>query len=217
MKKLLSFILICATVFSCATLTACKKVDVDIEKEWRIVAYDDGEGEVFEQKVCFDVTRNSKKIDEVWLRVTEMSNKVESVNLTLQRYSTDSTSGSIEITLQGTAYTTAITKQDYNRAKKELNGWIKVTKDAWQHNSSYVILICEGNITIDEIVFVDENGKRLTGEVEYADFVFENTDGDMKNKIYTSSDISALTGVKYGTPLNLLNDQESFDKKEENK
>ena len=219
MKKLLSLILACAVLVSCLAFTGCGEsaaVNADVEKEWQIVAYDDGEGVVFKQRVCFDVTRNSKKIDEIWLKVSSLAKNAESASLTFQRYSTDTTSSSTPIiTAQGTAFTNSITKKQVKEAKKELNGWIKFSKDAWQHNSSYVLLICEGNITLDEVVFVDEDGKRLTYEVDYAEIVYENTNGDIRNKVYTADELKAISDAKYGLPLNLNNDQESFDKRAE--
>ncbi|MBE5741884.1 MAG: hypothetical protein E7360_01000 [Clostridiales bacterium] len=213
MKKLLTFILICVTAFSCTLFTGCKKIDV--ENEWKIVAYDDGNGQVLNQRVCFDVTRNSKKIDEIWIKVTAMQNNVESVNFTFQRYTTNTTNGGTTgITAAGTALTTAVSKQQVKDATKNTNGWIKVTATAWQHNSSYVLMICQGNITIDEIVFISEEGKRLEYEVEHADIVYENTEGDLKQKVYSKAELEAITDAKYGLPLNLNNNQESFDSKD---
>lgn len=195
---------------SCASLIGCNKLDTG--KEWKVVSYDDGFGQTFDQRVCFDVSRNSKKIDYVWVKVSAIDNRVESVNIVLQRYSTDDTdAGTTQIKPTGTAVTHTVTQKQVKDAKKNTNGWIKLNATAWGHNSSYVLFSCKGNITLDEVVFVSEDNKRLNSEIDYAEIVYENNEGKKLSKVFTQSELNEIKDAKYGLPTNLLNDQESFD------
>ena len=70
-----------------------------------------------------------------------------------------------------------------------------------------------GNITIDEVVFVSEENKRLTTNVDKANIVIEYNDGKTESKVFTKAQLEEIKDAKYGLPLNLVNNQESFDKK----
>lgn len=210
MKKIVSLILGVIMSVSISALTSCKKVNT--ATSWQIVSYQSG-SESMTQQVGFNVTRSSKKIREIWMKIDKI--ELESVTITFERY-TSSTTDSGTSTMKpvsGTSFSKVITSKQVKEAKKNANGWIKVNDENWDKDYTYVLMSTTGNITIDEVVFVSEENKRLTTNVDKANIVIEYNDGKTESKVFTKAQLEEIKDAKYGLPLNLVNNQESFDKK----
>jgi len=79
MKKIVSLMLGVIMSVSISALTSCKKVDTTTS--WQIVSYQSG-SESMTQQVGFNVTRSSKKIREIWMKIDKI--EVESVTVTFE-------------------------------------------------------------------------------------------------------------------------------------
>ena len=218
MKKIFSLVLCLVMAFSICSLTACDSNPAG--EAWKVVSYaEDGVGDALTQKVGFTLTRSSKKIKDVWINVKEI--KGETVSITLQKYtSTTTDAGTSDFNLTtGADYilnrgAITITKQQVKDANSNSKGWIKLNTSDWGKDYNNVVLMLTGNITIREIVFVGEDGKRIKVALDKA-FVFINTDGGVISKVFTASELADnYADVKGGIPNNIIDNQESFDNKD---
>ncbi len=182
-----------ALTASVAMLSCAGKADKPT-KSWKVVAYD------FTQGVSFNVTRNSKDIDEVWLNVGKLD--TEEVTITFTTSSSAFTSSS------SNKKTATITRAMLKEANKNNNGWIKVVDD-WNVSSSYVRFDLDGGITLNEIAFRDEDGKQLTATIDKAKVYVKGNVPSSPEKYFTSEELAEMTSTN-GMPANLLDEQDKF-------
>ena len=72
----------------------------------------------------------------------------------------------------------------------------------------------KGNVTINEVVFIGEEDKKLSVSVNKAYIYYVDKDGNVQGsqQAYTKSDLEGITDSKVGLPLNLVDEQGKFDK-----
>lgn len=214
MKKILSVILCVITVFGIMSFTGCKDKN-EVGMAWTVNAYSSTET----QKVGFTLTRNSVNVKEVWINVAKIEGNL--VGITVQKYTAQSSSERDEY-FSSTSSSTAleggeisITAQMVKKANREKKGWIKLNSTAWDKNYNNVLLALKGNITIREIVFVNMKGEIITAKVDRALVVVEYEDGTSRDKLWTESALKAVANAKNGVPTDLLDNQESFNIKDD--
>ncbi len=191
-----------AIALALATLTVfafggCKnKTDYT---SWEVRVYNDGEGKADVQYVDFSVTRNSKKIKAVWINVAKIS--ASEVQIDFAKVSGDSKK------------TLTLDKKTVKDALKNDGGWIKAVDD-WNYSLSTVRMSLKGNVTINEVVFIGEEDKKLSVSVNKAYIYYVDKDGNVQGsqQAYTKSDLEGITDSKVGLPLNLVDEQGKFDK-----
>lgn len=176
------------------SLLACSNAKTPTQG-WKVVAVKD-----YTQAVSFNVTRNSKDIDEVWFNVGKLA--TEEVTIT---FSTTSSSFSPSTSNQKSF---TVTRDILKTAKKENNGWIKVVED-WGVSNSYVRFDLDGGITLNEIAFRDEDGKQLTATVDKAKIYVKDGSPSATTEYFTSEELATMTSTD-GMPANLLDEQEKF-------
>ena len=191
-----------AIALALATLTvfafgSCKnKTDYT---SWEVRVYNDGEGKADVQYVDFSVTRNSKNIKAVWINVAKIS--ASEVQIDFAKVSGDSKK------------TLTLDKKTVKDALKNDGGWIKAVDD-WNYSLSTVRMSLKGNVTINEVVFIGEEDKKLSVSVNKAYIYYVDKDGNVQGsqQAYTKSDLEGITDSKVGLPLNLVDEQGKFDK-----
>lgn len=186
-----------AAISACA-LIGCKNKSAKFTSSWEVRVYKDVEGNADTQYVDFSVTRNGKKIKTIWMNVAKVSSDEAKIDFS-------STSG-------GSKRQTAVSKSDVKSAKND-GGWIKIVDD-WNFDLSTVRMSLTGNITINEIVFVSEEDKKLSASISKAYIYYVDKDGKIQGsqEPYTKSELEAITDSKTGMPSNLLDEQDKFDK-----
>ena len=72
----------------------------------------------------------------------------------------------------------------------------------------------KGNVTINEVAFVSEEDKKLSVSVSKAYIYYVDKDGKIQGsqEAYTKSELEGITDSKVGLPLNLVDEQDKFDK-----
>ena len=191
-----------AIALALATLTVfafggCKnKTDYT---SWEVRVYNDGEGKADVQYVDFSVTRNSKNIKAVWINVAKIS--ASEVQIDFSKVSGDSKK------------TLTLDKKTVKDALKNDGGWIKAVDD-WNYSLSTVRMSLKGNVTINEVVFIGEEDKKLSVSVNKAYIYYVDKDGNVQGsqQAYTKSDLEGITDSNVGLPLNLVDEQGKFDK-----
>lgn len=168
---------------------------------WEVRVYNDGEGSADVQYVDFSVTRNGKNIKEVWINVAKIS--AAEVQIDFAKVSGDS------------KQTLTLDKKKVKDARKNDGGWIKAVDD-WNYGLSTVRMSLKGNVTVNEVAFVGEEGKKLSVTVNKAYIYYVDKDGKVQSsqEAYSKSDLEGITDSKTGLPLNLVDEQDKFDKAE---
>ncbi|MBQ7373511.1 MAG: hypothetical protein IJW64_03000 [Clostridia bacterium] len=214
MKKFLSIILCVIMMFGALSFTGCKDKNA-VGESWKVNVYDSVEKQI----VGFSLTRNSVNVKEVWLNVEKIEGNL--VGVTVQKYTAQSSLERNEYFSNTSTSTTlgggeiSITAKMVKDANKEKKGWIKLNAEAWDKNYNNVLLSLKGNMTIREIVFVSMKGEIIKATVDRALVVVEYDDGTTRDKLWTLSDLGAITGAKYGVPTALLDSQDSFNSKDD--
>lgn len=192
-----------AIALALATLTVfafcgCKNKNAEYTS-WEVRVYNDGEGNADVQYVDFSVTRNSKNIKAVWINVAKIS--ASEVQIDFAKVNGDSKK------------TLTLDKKTVKNAIKNDGGWIKAVDD-WKYGLSTVRMSLKGNVTINEVAFVGEGDKKLSVSVSKAYIYYVDKDGKIQGsqEAYTKSELEGITGSKVGLPLNLVDEQDKFDK-----
>ena len=109
--------------------------------------------------------------------------------------------------------TLTLDKKTVKDALKNDGGWIKAVDD-WNYSLSTVRMSLKGNVTINEVVFIGEEDKKLSVSVNKAYIYYVDKDGNVQGsqQAYTKSDLEGITDSKVGLPLNLVDEQGKFDK-----
>lgn len=210
---LLAFML---TVTAVCSLASCKNENAP-ETGWNVQRYviesdnsDDSvvSGEEYLHKLGFNVGDGTKVISEIWVNIPKT--KDDSVELTFDVYSSSSDKLIRRTSPVYPTFTRKIYKDDVTDAKKNLNSWIKLDfNSSWKEkevkNTRYVMLTVKGRFDFNEIVFIGEDGKKLSVSLSKVDYYYE--DGSIIRNATSTSQISDLEE----SPLKLIDEQDKFD------
>ena len=213
MKKILSIILCAIMAFGVMSLTGCADKNA-VGEAWKVNVYDSTEV----QKVGFTLTRNNVNVKEVWINVEKIEGNL--AGITVQKYTAQS-SAEREEYFSSTSVSTAvgsgeisITAKMVSDANRKSKGWIKLNEEDWDKNYNNLVLSTKGNITIREIVFVGMDDKIIKASIDRALVVVEFEDGQLRDQLWTKTQLDAITSAKYGIPTYLLDSQDSFKTKD---
>ena len=209
MKRLfLTITAVCLSAFA-LLVSACSnanEVKTNCSTGWNVKQYyqvsDEGESEkeLDSQFVCFNVT-TEKNINEIWLNIGAMS--VDSVTLTFGRYST-----SYLDQFLSNKETFELVKSDVLKAE---NGWVRI-KSGYNQSSSYIKILLTGGVKIDEVVFLDVDGKVMPVSVYGGKVIYADDKGVIHSQdSYTKSELEKLD-LTEGSPLLLVDEQSKFSK-----
>lgn len=178
------------------------KINSACSSGWEVKSYAKAsEGATEEtQFVCFPVTLGGDTIDEIWLNIGAM--KVEEATFTVCRYYLS----------DYTNYTSTVKNIVVTRAEAEAakGGWVKLLDD-YQQSNRYIKLTVHGGVTLNEVVFVNTKGERMTTDIEVARFFYHDENGNVNgSKYYTKTELSSLK-TEDTTPLTVIDEQEKFD------
>ena len=210
---LLAFML---TVTAVCSLASCKNENAP-ETGWNVQRYviesdnsDDSvvSGEEYLHKLGFNVGDGTKIISEIWVNIPKT--KDDSVELTFDVYSSSSDKLVRRTSPVYPTFTRKIYKDDVTDAKKNLNSWIKLDfNSSWKEkevkNTRYVMLTVKGRFDFNEIVFIGEDGKKLSVSLSKVDYYYD--DGSIIRNATSTSQISDLEE----SPLKLIDEQDKFD------
>lgn len=210
---LLAFML---TVTAVCSLASCKNENAP-ETGWSVQRYviesdnsDDSvvSGEEYLHKLGFNVGDGTKVISEIWVNIPKT--KDDSVELTFDVYSSSSDKLVRRTSPVYPTFTRKIYKDDVTDAKKNLNSWIKLDfNSSWKEkevrNTRYVMLTVKGRFDFNEIVFIGEDGKKLSVSLSKVDYYYD--DGSIIRNATSTSQISDLEE----SPLKLIDEQDKFD------
>ena len=208
---LLAFML---TVTAVCSLASCKNENAP-ETGWNVQRFgntgeSDESSENGEQphKLGFNVGDGTKVISEIWVNIPKT--KDDSVELSFDVYSSSSTDLVRRTSPVYPTFTRKISKDDVTDAKKNLNSWIKLDfnsnwKDKEVKNTRYVMLTVKGRFDFNEIVFIDEDGKKFSVSLSKIDYYYE--DGSIVRNAKSTAQISDLED----SPLKLIDEQDKFD------
>lgn len=210
---LLAFML---TVTAVCSLASCKNENAP-ETGWSVQRYvvesDNSDesvvsGEEYLHKLGFNVGDGTKVISEIWVNIPKT--KDDSVELSFDVYSSSSTDLVRRTSPVYPTFTRKISKDDVSDAKKNLNSWIKLDfnsnwKDKEVKNTRYVMLTVKGRFDFNEIVFIDEDGKKFSVSLSKIDYYYE--DGSIVRNAKSTAQVSDLED----SPLKLIDEQDKFD------
>lgn len=217
MKKFIRVAAVALAIVAALGLFGCKKSKADYSHSWRVVAYK-ASGEIQAQRVGFKVTKKTdKQIKQIWVRVDGFDKGVKSVDLTVDRYTSSSNLNSAN-SYNKVEYKL---KNEKKGCKATNTGWFKVVDD-WDYTSTsssvYVRFTLTGGVTIGEVGFVDEEGYKCTFEVNSANVYLQGYENQTTEKQFTKEELTAAQGkTKNGNPLNLADEQKSFNKGKDRK
>ena len=209
---LLAFML---TVTAVCSLASCKNENAP-ETGWKVQRYettgDTGESSDSGEephKLGFNVGDGTKVISEIWVNIPKISD-TKGVELSFDVYSSSSTELVRRTSPVYPTFTRKISKDDVKDAKKSLNGWIKLDFNSyWKEkevkNTKYVMLTVSGIFDFNEIVFVGEDGKKLSVSLSKLKYFY--TDGSYVRTVTSTAQISDLEE----SPLKLIDEQDKFD------
>ena len=209
---LLAFML---TVTAVCSLASCKNENAP-ETGWKVQRYettgDTGESSDSGEephKLGFNVGDGTKVISEIWVNIPKLSD-TKGVELSFDVYSSSSAELVRRTSPVYPTFTRKIFKDDVKDAKKSLNGWIKLDFNSyWKEkevkNTKYVMLTVSGIFDFNEIVFVGEDGKKLSLSLSKLKYFY--TDGSYVRTVTSTAQITALEE----SPLKLIDEQDKFD------
>ncbi len=209
MKIITRITALCLAFAATVSLIGCKK-DVKYTDSWRVVRYASG-GEEQKQYVGFKVTKKSdREIKSVWLRVDGFDKNVTSADVTIEKYSSSNLTGEVS---NGKPVTYTIKKP--SGCKKSV-GWVEIVSD-WTYTTTltsvYVRLVLKGGVTLGEIGFLDDQGKKLTVAVDSANVYIQGGNPETTNKQFSYTELTEQKdNAKNGLPLYLVDEQGDFKK-----
>ena len=216
MRKIITALLaFMITVTAVCSLAACKNENAP-ETGWKVQRYettgDTGESSDSGEephKLGFNVGDGTKVISEIWVNIPKISD-TKGVELSFDVYSSSSTELVRRTSPVYPTFTRKISKDDVKDAKKSLNGWIKLDFNSyWKEkevkNTKYVMLTVSGIFDFNEIVFVGEDGKKLSVSLSKLKYFY--TDGSYVRTVTSTAQISDLEE----SPLKLIDEQDKFD------
>lgn len=201
MKKIkLIIISALCLILSCVVFTSCAEnkytsfnfinvgADGVKEEQWLGIKFDE-----------------SKTVAGVYINVGELGSS--SVQIKGYRCTSDSYSATSTLSVD-----VDLTKEKIKYAQKNNDGWIKLNENDFDYTStsSRYKLILVGGITLNEIVILDINGKKIPYSVEKANFAYYQGD-----RLYMSEMTSSTFNEKdfeNGKIANLNDEQDKFVK-----
>lgn len=220
MKKIVTaLVAFMLTLTAVCSLTACKNENAP-STGWdvkRFTAQTDNTGaesatteEEPVHKLGFTVGDGTKKLSEVWVNIPKMYES--SIELSVDVYSSTS-DNLIKRTASPTypTFTRKVLKDELKDAKK-INNWIKLGfNDKWSDKdatySKYVMLTVKGVFDFNEIVFIGEDGKKLSVSLSKIDYYYESEENGIVREAKTLAEISGFEK----SPYKLIDEQDLFD------
>lgn len=207
MKRIITAIIASIlVVMTAATLSGCKNENAPLTgtKVYKFAASGDSSTNV-PYKVSFKVGDAKKKISEIWVNIDKM--KLET---TFKANAVTSSSWTAKSTSYKTFTSRPITKEEVSKAKDDY-GWIALGFDSkWQNVSAtqYVSVEIVGECSVNEIVFVDTDGKRMTVEINIVDYWSLSDKKEPRNVIVYDKESDEKSSPKF-----LIDEQEKFEKR----
>ena len=203
---LLTALLVCFAGVSCS---GAGKVNTNCETGWAINRFEvkdasSGEATAEDQFVCFQVTLESQKVEEVWVNFGEMN--VDEAEIILNRYNYQGYTDYSTTTYKRTA---TVTK---TQIKNSENGWVKIA-EGYDFPSTYLKISFYGGIKVNEVVLINGKGEKLKYVVSAAKMILKDENGKIYSKPYYTADEIKAMDLKDGSPLNFNDEQDKFDKK----
>lgn len=146
----------------------------------------------------------------MWLRVDGFDKNVTSADVTIEKYSSSNLTGEVS---NGKPVTYTIKKP--SGCKKSV-GWVEIVSD-WTYTTTltsvYVRLVLKGGVTLGEIGFLDDQGKKLTVAVDSANVYIQGGNPETTNKQFSYTELTEQKdNAKNGLPLYLVDEQGDFKK-----
>ena len=155
-------------------------------------------------KVSFKVGDSKTKISEIWVNIDKME-----IETTFKANAVTSSSWTVKTSYK-TFTSRPITKEEVSKAKDDY-GWIALGFDSkWQNASAtqYVSVEIVGECSVNEIVFVDTDGKRMTVEINIVDYWSLSDKKEPRNVIVYDKESNEKSSPKF-----LIDEQEKFEKR----
>lgn len=208
MKRIITAVIASILVImTAATLSGCKNENAPLTgtKVYKFAASGDSSTNV-PYKVSFKVGDAKKKISEIWVNIDNM--KLET---TFKANAVTSSTWTAKSSSYKTFTSRPITKEEVSKAKDDY-GWIALGFDSkWQNVSAtqYVSIEIVGECSVNEIVFVDTDGKRMTVEINIVDYwSLPDKKEPPQNVIVYDKESDEKSSPKF-----LIDEQEKFEKR----
>lgn len=208
MKRIITAIIASIlVVMTAATLSGCKNENAPLTGTQVYKFASSGESSTnVPYKVSFKVGDAKKKIAEIWVNIDKM--KLET---TFKANAVTSSSWTAKSSSYKTFTSRPITKEEVKEAKKA-DGWIALGFDSkWETATQYVSVEIVGECRINEIVFVDTDGKRMTVEINIVDYWSLSDKKEPRNVIVYDKESDEKSSPKF-----LIDEQEKFDTRTKN-
>ena len=206
MKRIITAIIASIlVVMTAATLSGCKNENAPLTgtKVYKFAA-EKAPSTNLPYKISFKVGDAKKKISEIWVNIDNM--KLE----TTFKANAVTSSSWTEKTSYKTFTSRPITKEEVSKAKDDY-GWIALGFDSkWQNVSAtqYVSVDIVGECSVNEIVFVDTDGKRMTVEINMVNYWSLSDKKEPQNVIVYDKESDEKSSPKF-----LIDEQEKFEKR----
>lgn len=207
MKRIITAIIASIlVVMTAATLSGCKNENAPLTgtKVYKFAESGDSSKNL-PYKVSFKVGDAKKKISEIWVNIDNM--KLE----TTFKANAVTSSSWTEKKSYKTFTSRPITKEEVSKAKDDY-GWIALGFDSkWQNVSAtqYVSVDIVGECSVNEIVFVDTDGKRMTVEINMVNYwSLSDKKEPPQNVIVYDKESDEKSSPKF-----LIDEQEKFEKR----
>ena len=210
MKRIITAIIASIlVVMTAATLSGCKNENAPLTgtQVYKFASSGDSSTNV-PYKVSFKVGDAKKKISEIWVNIDKL--KLET---TFKANAVTSSSWTAKSSSYKTFTSRPITKEEVKEAKKA-DGWIALGFDGkWETASAtqYVSVEIVGECRVNEIVFVDTDGKRMTIDVNIVDYWSLSDKKNPQNVIVYDKESDEKSSPKF-----LIDEQEKFDTRTKN-
>lgn len=159
-------------------------------------------------KVSFKVGDSKTKISEIWVNIDKME-----IETTFKANAVTSSSWTVKTSYK-TFTSRPITKEEVSKAKDDY-GWIALGFDGkWANASSatqYVSIEIVGKCRVNEIVFVDTDGKRMSIDVNKVDYWSLSDKKNPQNVVVYDKESDEKSSPKF-----LIDEQEKFDARTKN-
>lgn len=211
MKRIITAIIASIlVVMTAATLSGCKNKSVPSTgtQIYKYAASEDS-SDTQPYKVSFKFGDSSKKISEIWVNIDKLN-----IETTFEVNGTYSSSWDTRSSYK-TFTSRSITKAEVKEAKKA-DGWIALGFDSkWSSLSAiqYVSIGIVGECRVNEIVFVDTDGKRITVELNMVEYWRKSDNENLKYELVTDKDDDKDDKT---SPKFLIDEQEKFDVRTKN-
>lgn len=213
MKRIITAIIASIlVVMTAATLSGCKNENAPLTgtKVYKFASSEDS-STLIPYKVSFKVGDSKTKISEIWVNIDKME-----IETTFTANARTSNSWNFKNQSVYKEFTSRpITKEEVKEAKKKTDGWMALGFDGkWANASSatqYVSIEIVGKCRVNEIVFVDTDGKRMSVDVNKVDYWSLSDNKNPQNVVVYDKESDEKSSPKF-----LIDEQEKFDARTKN-